>query len=251
MLFPSHSAAVHCRDFMLRQDPTMDDHVLRILDFVPSSADESSALVNQARFSSIFYPKSAFKHAKTFWQHTGEGVSSRRAEYCRKMYEEGLLVERTAADDLQRLRKGPRRYRKIEDAVVSKSNKSNGSNGAAEIGDRSRFVEERFGRNLNMEMSSDAKIVIRRRVAGSLTMDVELGEALQTHDDSNTIRKVSGFSVEDVYLYPCGMNSIYKTHQTMLQARGAMKSICFGYVKSVPMTRFSRLTAVDSLMSTR
>ena len=44
------------------------------------------------------------------------------------------------------------------------------------------------------------------------------------------MREVSGFSVEDVYLYPCGMNSIYKTHQTMLQARGAMKSICFGFV---------------------
>jgi len=157
MLFPSHNAAVHCRDFMLRQGSTIDEHSLRILDFVPSPANESNPLINSARFSSIFYPKSLFKHAKTFWQHTGEGVSSRRAEYCRKMIEEGLLVERTAADDLQRLCKGPKRYRKMEDAVAPKSNSTSG---AAEIGDRSRFVEERFGRNLNMEMASDAKLAI-------------------------------------------------------------------------------------------
>ena len=230
MLFTSHNAAVQCRDFMLRQDPTIDEHLLRILDFIPSLANESNTFINQARFSSVMYPKSAFKHAKMFWQHTGEGVSSRRAEYCRRMFEGGLLVERTAADDLQRLRKGPRRYQKMEDAVALKAN---GADGAAEIGDRFRFVEERFGRNLNMEMASDAKVAIRRRVAGSLTVDVELDEALQTCEDSNHMRKVSGFSVEDVYLYPCGMNSIYKTHQTMLRARGAMKSICFGYVKAV------------------
>ena len=42
-------------------------------------------------------------------------------------------------------------------------------------------------------------------------------------------RGVTGLSDDDVYLYPCGMNSIFNTHQMMLESRGQLKSISFGF----------------------
>lgn len=223
MLFPSHRAATHCQDFILGRDSAIDIHSLRVLDFVPAPDHKDDGLAKAIRFSALFYPLDVHKHAKTFWQHTGEGVSSRRAEYCKKMFDEGVLVEKGSVDGLERYCKGPRRYRKVDDTP-----RANGVNGNAELNDRARFVEERFGRNLDLAMAQDAKLAIKRRIAGSLTKDAELGEALLTDHDDDTMRKVSGFAVDDVYLYSCGMNSIYKAHQTMLQGRGAMKSICFG-----------------------
>ncbi len=35
----------------------------------------------------VFFPSELFKDAKYFWQHTGEGISSRRAEYCNALFD--------------------------------------------------------------------------------------------------------------------------------------------------------------------
>jgi cystathionine gamma-synthase len=42
-------------------------------------------------------------------------------------------------------------------------------------------------------------------------------------------RGVTVLSDDDVYLYPSGMNSIFNTHRMMLQSRGQLKSISFGF----------------------
>lgn len=97
--------------------------------------------------------------------------------------------------------------------------------------DRARFLEERFGRNLDVEMAGSAKLAVRRRIAGSLTVDADLGEALETPEDASRMRSVPNFSVDDVYLYPGGMNAIFSTHLMTMRARGSdsRKSICFGF----------------------
>ena len=42
-------------------------------------------------------------------------------------------------------------------------------------------------------------------------------------------RGVQGLSEEDVYLYPCGMSSIYHAHQiAMIIGDAKQKSVCFG-----------------------
>ena len=165
--------------------------------------------------SAVVFPRAHAKVAKIFWQHSGDGISSRRAEYCHKAFEEGRLITVTPS-------KGPRRYQ-------TNSNKTAIADGELETNDCVRFVEERFGRNLDLSLASSAKLAIRRRIAGALTANVDLHEALELSQPPARMEQVKGFSEDDVYLYPCGMSSIFNTHRSMMICRGQMKSISYGY----------------------
>ncbi|KAL8797598.1 MAG: hypothetical protein Q9195_000415 [Heterodermia aff. obscurata] len=135
-----------------------------------------------------------------------------------------------------RIGKGPQRYRKrsLQDESQAESagaipngssRESNGSDGK----DHVLFVEERFGRNLDSNLGANAKCAIRRRIAGALVADLDLHETVKMFDVTGCERGVSGFSIDDVYLYPSGMSSIFNTHRTLMKSRGEMKSICFGF----------------------
>lgn len=233
LLLSTHGGARRCQAFMEGYVDASERNYLRILDFVHIPANVEVPSVLEPRFSAVLFPQYMFKHAKLFWQHTGEGVSSRRGEYCKQDLERGLIVERLKAEETKRQTRAPKRYRKINSPVdganaISKENGNSITNGHETI-DRARFVEERFGRNLNMDHVCQAKLAVRRRIAGSLTADTELSEALSLAPDSGRIRDVAGFSVDDVYLYQNGMNSIFNTHRKIMLARGPMKSICYGY----------------------
>ncbi|KAL9025733.1 MAG: hypothetical protein Q9196_005495, partial [Gyalolechia fulgens] len=58
-----------------------------------------------------------------------------------------------------------------------------------------QFVEERYGRNLEFSLAGNAKLAIRRRIAGGLTANVGTTETV--HSTMN-IRQVPGVSEEDV-----------------------------------------------------
>ena len=229
MLFPTTSAAEKCKHFFENQGSKLGSQLARIYNFVPNADINDSIAGKTLSFSAIIYSEALSKLAKAFWQHTGEGVSSRRAEYCRKLYEQGVLVEKHAREEFQQQCKGPKRYRRQDsvDRPPSRSidDKVNGING---VSDETKFIEERFGRNLNLNLANNAKCAVRRRIAGSLTADVDLDCAMASSDEPSKARGVEGFSEDDVYLYPGGMNSIFNTHQNLLKARGEMKSICFG-----------------------
>ena len=90
------------------------------------------------------------------------------------------------------------------------------------------FLEERFGRNLDVSLLENAKSAVRRRIAGSLMGEVELTQDLRPETPSNT-RGIAGLTEKDVYLYPCGMSSIFNAHYMMLEARGPLKSISYGF----------------------
>lgn len=187
----------------------------------------------------VIYPASCFKVAKTFWQHTGEGVSSRRAEFCQQLLDEDQLIETGLCGTTIKLSKGPRRYKRdqsIDETATLSPTAVADTNGHSVAGtnhidqsDRLRFLEERFGRNLDFESAKKAKYAVRRRIAGSLTADAELAEALQAMPDTQHARDVAGFTEDDVYLYSGGMNAIYSAHRMLRIARGEMKSICFGF----------------------
>jgi cystathionine gamma-synthase len=91
-----------------------------------------------------------------------------------------------------------------------------------------QFVEERFGRNLDTSLVSNAKLAIRRRIAGSLSADAIVTEAIAPRDRNNPARGIEQVSVDNVYLHPSGMSSIFNTHRVLLEARGSLRSICFG-----------------------
>ena len=241
-LFPSSRAANRCLDFFHAKAPELGPERVRQLDLIPSVQDGDFRHVQQIApgLSCVLYPATNFHIAKQVWQHTGDGISSRRAEFCLKALEGGLIVEKRVGGTVPRSPrtfKGPRRYQKTGSLTGVDVN----APGSPETGTQSstteqskhnegqeyiQFIEERFGRNLHLKLATNAKIAIRRRIAGSLVANVGLEEAVETCSQG-----LRGLSEDDVYLFPCGMNAIFNTHRTLLAARGSLQSICFGYVK--------------------
>lgn len=215
--------------------------------------------------SAVFSPRNHYQVGKTFWQHSGDGISSRRAEYCHKAFEDGVLsvkanesIEFTAACPLK-VGKGPRRYQRVKSSDDSRQSPPSCDNDhstpnsttSAEGKEYSQFVEERFGRNLDMSLAGNAKLAIRRRIAGALTADVELLEALRITEPTTSIRQVQGLSEYDVYLYPTGMSAIFNTHRTLMTVLGDLKSICFGLIHISVKGKHRNWFVADSLISIR
>ena len=237
ILLPCPGAASRFCDFVRKHGSLSDAAAIRTLDFTPAPGVADDAASRVLRLSAALYPKSCAKLAKPFWQHTGEGISSRRAEYCKKMLEEGALACKRDENGTRQC-KGPKRYRRQVSAEVNALREvdPNGVNSATDHGEQTRFVEERYGRNLNLEMTDKAKSAIRRRIAGSLTSTVDLPKSLEepVDFDSHLSHHRSSLSIEDVYLYPGGMNSIYNAHRTILSAAPpreavARRVICYGF----------------------
>ncbi|TGZ80259.1 cystathionine gamma-synthase [Ascodesmis nigricans] len=215
-LYPSLRIANRSRDFILQRSTTAPIPTVRVIGLArlpPQAESPSIANFIACEVYAVMFPSSEYGVAKQFWQHSGDGISSRRAEFCLKLLEEQQLVE-VGSQDAPRP-KGPRRY--------SRAPKRSAPNSE----DPSAFVEERFGRNLNFSFVGDAKMAVRRRIAGTLRSDVEL-DAL----DSTRVpgRDVEGFTENDVHLYPTGMSAIFNTHQALLSlAKEPVKSVCYGF----------------------
>ncbi|KAH7138249.1 cystathionine gamma-synthase-like protein [Dendryphion nanum] len=226
MLFPSHAIAGRCRDFFVKQASDYEQQV-RILDLVPIAAKERSEEMApiSPKLSAFIFPAERWAIAKAFWQHSGDGISSRRAEYCHSLLTEGSLVDIKEVNETPRICKGPRRYQSRSIDL----NNSNGPIGSTETQDPTDFVEQRFGRNLDLSLTKNVKAAVRRRIAGSLTANVELPEALALGKDVEKMRKVADFSEDDVYLYPCGMSAIFNAHRNALATKGSLKSIVYGF----------------------
>jgi len=208
-----------------------------------SKTDSETLKKVSPAISAVIFPKELFPIAKQYWQHSGDGVSSRRAEYCHGLYQEGLLIERKTlqpfVNGLLKACKGPRRYQRSSvdktppktpkvEAASPKSDHVIPVNGSEENRESSLFLEERFGRNLDVSFVDNAKSAIRRRISGSLVGEIDLSQP-QSPTVTPNMRGVAGLSEDDVYLYPCGMNSIFNAHRLMLEARGTMKSISYGF----------------------
>ncbi|KAJ4341699.1 Cystathionine gamma-synthase [Didymella glomerata] len=226
MLFPTNCTASRCRDFIVRIAVDQDTSQVRIVDLVPAAESQRAEQMNaiSPKISAVLYPNELFKVAKQFWQHSGDGVSSRRAEYCHHLFEKGLLVDAARLNEPPaRMCKGPRRYQNKKASVDLDAPAVQ-----QDAETLTQFVEQRFGRNLDLSMTKNAKLAVRRRIAGSLTADVALAEALSLDADSERTRG-HDFSEDDVYLYPTGMSAIFNTHRNLLAAKGERKAIVYGF----------------------
>ncbi|OKL63404.1 Cystathionine gamma-synthase [Talaromyces atroroseus] len=228
-LFPSLRTAELCRDFIVARIPPGETSKLRIVSYAPSSKAASDIRSNvTSKLFCVIYPKALAPIAKQVWQHSGDGISSRRSEFCSNALQDGYLVEDTSAGADGKpsiFSKGPRRY---QQRAPTPREPDHGSKTVESSDGReySEFVEERFGRNLSTTLANNAKRAVRRRIAGSLTANVDLHEALESEAASG---RIAGLTEEDVFLYPGGMSSIFNTHRTLLNTRGSLKSICFGF----------------------
>lgn len=234
-LFATHKASKLCYAFIESKLPAAELQKVRIASFVPAPHTETGSSSITSSVFCVIYPKEHFPIAKQVWQHAGNGISSRRGEFCLRALQDGFLVEdkSTSAAEYssQRPFKGPRRYRgrgSLSGVSFGGPSPSSGAaaNGAEDGRDYSHFIEERFGRNLNSAHADKAKTAIRRRIAGVLTADGELNETL---NETSAEGRVADISEDDVFLYSTGMNAIFNCHQMLLSARGSLKSICFGF----------------------
>ncbi|KAL8719870.1 MAG: hypothetical protein Q9225_003195, partial [Loekoesia sp. 1 TL-2023] len=250
-LLPSHNVALRCVSFFQDQCQSfIPGLVPRIIDLIPAANAGRETIRDQAdvepMVSAVIYPKKYSSVAKSFWQHSGEGISSRQAELCHRAFIDGFLVPRVAADGVchdsghsatRRSLKGPLRYQKgkmvngVEDDLSFKSISyaSAPKERRRNADESAQFVEERYGRNLDFSLAGKAKLAIRRRIAGGLTADVTIDRTTELAHSSLDIRQVPGFSEDDVYLFPSGMSSIFNTHRIIMACRGEMRSVCFGF----------------------
>ncbi|KAH8891683.1 PLP-dependent transferase [Thozetella sp. PMI_491] len=241
LLLPTKQVADRCLAFIRSRVSTDVAEKLDVVHLVLDKANPSSAPLSSLSpaISAVFCPPEAFPRAKDYWQHTGDGISSRRAEFCHGLLKEGLLhmdvrpqSPPSGADDPKPCR-GPRRYqRPMSLDATQQAPRNNGTPPISEAGpdalESSRFLEERFGRNLDISLASAAKSAIRRRIAGALTSELDLtADPLPAMGASS--RGVGDLREDDVYLYPCGMNAIFNVHRGLLNTRGNMKSICYGF----------------------
>lgn len=207
MLFPSYAIACRCRDF-IRAKSTLPNLSVRIVQLSTPGTDKETA---QAKVAAVFVPESEFSVAKQYWQHTGEGVSSRLAQY---FYEHCK-----SSSDHSAALSYKEHHRRSPPTPSTPSTNANGTTGSEEK-DQSVFLEERFGRNLDLSLAPTAKTALRRRIAGKITH----GKQAVAHG------KMEGLSEDDIYLYPTGMSSIFNAHRALRSALGDdKKSVCYGF----------------------
>ncbi|KLJ12432.1 cystathionine gamma-synthase [Blastomyces silverae] len=248
-LFPSRKTADRCYQFMASRLPAEEVQKVHIISLQPPQqkkephADEGGddAKVDPNIASPLFcvlYPAAHSSVAKEVWQHTGDGISSRRSEFCLKALEDGYLIEESLQPQrdeptIQRPHKGPKRYQRngslgkiSKDSTMPSQPQTKQKSEIPSSKEFDLFIEERFGRNLSAAHANNAKLAVRRRIAGSLTCDGELSEALQSASSDG---RIAGLTEEHVFLYPTGMSAIFNSHRMLMAARTPMKSICFGF----------------------
>jgi cystathionine gamma-synthase len=246
MIFPSSQAAQRCATFIERNASILPDSSLSLLDFsLDLTKDLSPFLTSLApTISAVVCSPENYLLAKQYWQHTGDGVSSRRAEFCHGLFKEGLMTicprPNSPTGSHGKACRGPRRYQRpasISESTppnVRQSSKTpnlpanNGIIANFETQESSRFLEERFGRNLDLSFVEQAKSAIKRRIAGAMTSEVD-SNANSNPDIELNSRGIGNLREDDVYLYPCGMNAIFNAHRALLRARGDAKSINFSF----------------------
>lgn len=195
----------------------------------------------------VLYPERLFPLAKNFWQHTGTGISSRLADECLRIiaHNDSLMGDCGKPAQAAVARHGSTtsvpgvsargggfgrsRYQsRVMDtapAETAPAPKVLGSVDRAIVDtedealtlEHSVYVEERYGRNLPFAHASRAKLALRRRIAGTL-----LGEVMpddHAADATASARDAAGLCDDDVYLFSCGMASIFHAHQTLMLER--------------------------------
>ncbi|KAG8893450.1 hypothetical protein FRB99_001941 [Tulasnella sp. 403] len=233
LLFPSAAVSDACRSYLHRHSPS--SVTVRLVQYMicPQSPLETSTvpattlpstrlgisepLIVQSpcRVSDdsvtlhiVFFPADTFALAKSFWQHTGDGISSRMAEKCLEYLgvapdtpgihgsvtsaKAAFLVATGTSNVSSRYgRNNPYKGSKVNTKPTATPNTSNclcaipatsplngisrapvASEGDDALSpDHAHYLEERYGRNLPMSSYNVAKRALRRRIAGVLLRD--------------------------------------------------------------------------------
>lgn len=229
LVFPSYEVAKRCREFVkVKGEGSPRLRILQLSTQRPAT-EEEKAWRHECKIAVVFVSPQYWPLVKQYWQHSGEIISSRMAEY--------VLQELTAVE-------------KKEKGRASRLNPSYAQEGSAEeIKDEEEFIEKRFGRNLDFSYADKAKQLIKRRIARKV-VDVDEDEAQapeQALNDAATEEEATPVTTErstvpaepidqvnestpppqhreslqvdaerDVFLFPSGMASIFTAHRVLL-----------------------------------
>ncbi|SGY45756.1 BQ5605_C001g00335 [Microbotryum silenes-dioicae] len=318
ILLPTARTAQGCVSFLASREPPVQSRVVEwpvaAAVSLPSDDDNDVDALAKRRtihLQACFFDEAHFSIAKQYWQHTGDGISSRIAERClillgeleaegaahhhsRRQSQTSPLIASngeasTSSSSLGTHSKssagryggkaGGGRYGVVkpsstptgtatptalaaklrysiasrprngtysdesEPALMTSSLDALPPREALAAADQdedvlTRYVEERYGRNLDLSLAPLAKLAMRRRIAGVLRETP--GQAIpveridKTPDGEESTRGVASLTERDVWLYPGGMSAIFHSHQLAMGAREKDgkpigKSICFGF----------------------
>ncbi|KAM3427633.1 hypothetical protein MY4824_009311 [Beauveria thailandica] len=235
MLFSTPQAVERCLDFMRKRALEALAIQFQSISFELNLSEDTPPVLSglASTIAAALFPADAFGLAKQYWQHTGDGISSRRAEFCHDLLRAGIMVPSSSKNAIREITlkssRGPKRYQRTnsvdETAGPNAKAVSTTSNDTKES---SRFLEERFGRNLDLSLAKGAKSAIRRRIAGSLAGEDDLLEEAVL-DLPRTSLHTRNLSESDIYLFPTGMNAIFNAHRALMAARGRLQSVSFGF----------------------
>ncbi|KAJ3119817.1 hypothetical protein HK098_005117 [Nowakowskiella sp. JEL0407] len=248
-IFPCRRVAQECRDFINKYFTFANGKpTTRIAEYTinppsecsnPSlSVDPSLALTSPVPLFIVLFPTDAFSVAKQFWQHTGEGISSRFAEHCLKTIAINQSDQNLSMDSIARNKDNQSEYvlRKSYNKHYSDSKLSDRRNfkvdeAMKELGlgvenERDVFVEERFGRNMDVKEADKAKLKLKKRIAG---VEGDENADNDLHIKEGAGRGVANLDENDVYLFPTGMSAIYNAFRVISKRSPGLKSIQFGF----------------------
>lgn len=269
MLFPSSRIAAEARDFLAARPTPVASRIVEFVvcpgpfslptppAFASSSTSSAGSSGDSIELQILFFDQDHFSDAKQFWQHTGDGISSRLAERVLAYLGEqpagvdqaGPAPERRASKVQSYTRN--KHYSRQQTAPRSVSPTNVTHELPAQVvpdevvsADLSTFLEERYGRNLPLAKASVAKQAMKRRIAGGLApSDQGFG---QEEDVARGAAGGSAVTEDDVYLYPCGMSAIWHAFDISRRARRARGekegiSYCYGCATScLAATIYSR-----------
>lgn len=257
-LFPSRRAALSCQHFLATRSPSVSSRIVEV-DAGPEPEEQDRQALAVWQVFAVFMQVEHASIGKQFWQHTGDGVSSRRAEYILNSLarrngaqEESRPALESRSRTLSQRGWTKNRHYARRTAVPTETN---GVTTVDEAEDPSGYVEERYGRNLARSFGALAKTALRKRIAGVLHSDDAAptpdGNAVRIEDLSLSVeeadlrkvaaprarqsdRGVGDLTEDDVYLYSTGMSAIFHAHQLLLRRAESLgrpigKSICFGF----------------------
>lgn len=240
MLFPTPTIARRCQEFLQARCPAgrMGEVLVLDLSLAAERVCSTSLASLSPQISAVICASDLYPIAKEYWQHTGDGISSRQAEFCFELYKQDLLIvasepQTASLPSHAKSYRAPRRYhRPLSVSGPSTNNHVTTPNSCQTLEDDpqewSRFLEERFGRNLDLALVERAKSAIRRRIAGAVAADLD-GVASDLPPMVTNSRGITCLQERDVYLFPCGMNAIFNVHRVLLSLRNLLKSINFGF----------------------
>lgn len=225
MIFPSYKVAKRCREFVKAKSDTANLS-LRILQLsTPPPEDElEKSLIIESNIGVIFFPASEFPLAKNYWQHSGEGISSRMGEYVlREIFQKEKKPSTYKGSHMKQELQAQRIQQRSPSLSKSLQSPSFSSNEETEK-EFNTFIEQKYGRVLDLKFAEQAKVALRRRICG------KIDKSHSQEDEMQKARRGKHLSETDVYLYPSGMAAIFNAHHALLQvAETPNKSVCFGF----------------------